>query len=425
MQSRADIIGWMAILLNAGAQLLLAPVIKSRLGAAGLGIWHLIFQTFVFLQLIDFGWSNAIVREIASVRWDETRLWHHGLMKTAQRLLSTTGLVFAAAGIGAAWLVPRLVQIPEPFQWDFPLAVLLLAVWGMARYHYGLPLLTLRGLNRMLAFNVLELVQGAGRPLLGAAMALAHMGLVGIAAGYALAEAAVRWIARRWCPLDTTQGQFNSKTFYRALRFGGATGVIGVSTLVTFYSSSFIVGWNMGVTQVAVYQSTIALPLLLMRLAIIPFTNRLPILISGFQQKYDTGLMASTMRTHLIVLVFSGVFLLAICWVNEWFVTLWVGGELFAGLRFSMLFSLFLLMRIARHDGYMLFQAGGRLKSITVAHLVEVPANIALSILLIDIMGLNGIAYAYLLAALPVTIVSQIPFLSSRRGKTSDESKQT
>lgn len=410
MQNRANIIGWLAILLNAGAQLVLAPVIKSRMGAAGLGVWHLIFQTFVYLQLIDFGWSNGIIREMASVRWDQADRVPDHLMKTVQRLLSATGVIFAVAGMGAAVLLPRLVDIPGPFQIDFTLAVLLLAGWGTARYHFGLPLLALRGRNRVAEFNALELVQGAGRPILGALMALAHMGMIGIAAGYALAEAAARGIARHLCPMDTSRGQFDRNICYRTLKFGGATGVIGLSTLVTFYSSSFIVGWKMGVTQVAVYQSTIALPLLLMRLAIIPFTNRLPFLISGFQQKGDGNLMAATLQTHLIVLLASGLFLFAICLINELFVTLWVGRELFAGIRFSLVFALFLLTSIARHNGYMVWQARGRLKAMTVAHLIDIPASIGLSVILIDHMGLIGVALAFFIAALPSAIVSQIAF---------------
>jgi hypothetical protein len=44
------------------------------------------------------------------------------------------------------------------------------------------------------------------------------------------------------------------------------------------------------------------------------------------------------------------------------------------------------------------------------AHLFEIPTNIALSILFIDAIGLNGIAYAFTFAAMPGTIASQMPF---------------
>jgi O-antigen/teichoic acid export membrane protein len=125
--------------------------------------------------------------------------------------------------------------------------------------------------------------------------------------------------------------------------------------LVAFSSSSFIIGWKLGVSQVAVYQSSIALFLLLMRLAIIPFANRLPYLIASFSYNPDTELVISTLKMHLLVTVGSVIILVGICMVNEFFVTLWVGNDLFAGSDFSLVFALFTLMHIIRHNGFMVW----------------------------------------------------------------------
>jgi len=415
MQNKANTLGWLAIFLNAGAQLLLAPIVKSNLGASGLGVWHLIFQTFVYLQLIDFGWSNGIVREIASVRDDRAGQLPQNLLKTTQRLLSATGVAFAIAGVGAAFLVPQFIDIPSAFKQDFTIAVLIFSVWGVARYHYALPLIALRGQNRLVAYNGLEILQGAGRPVLGALMVLSNLGIVGLAAGYAMAEAACRWIAVRLSRIDFTGGHFDRATFYRTLKFGGATGTISLSTLISFYSSSFIVGWKLGVTQVAVYQCTIAFPLLLMRLSIVPFTNRLPFLIASLHRNRDRSQMTATIHLHLLVLIISAGLLTGIVLANELFVTLWVGADLFAGLDFTLVFCLFVFISIARHAGFMVLQAEGRLKFLTLIHLLEVPLVLLLSIMLIDSMGLTGVAVALVVAALPSTIFSQFVFLRVKK----------
>ena len=415
MQNKANILGWLAIFLNAGAQLLLAPIVKSKLGASGLGVWHLIFQTFVFLQLIDFGWSNGIVREIASVRYDAAGQPPHNLLKTTQRLLSATGVVFAIAGIGAALLVPQFIDIPSTFKHEFTIALLIFSGWGVARYHYALPLLALRGQNRLVAYNGLEIVQGAGRPVLGALMVLSNLGIVGLAAGYAMAEAACRWIALRLSRIDFTGGLFDRAIFYRTLKFGGATGTISLSALISFYSSAFIVGWKLGVTQVAVYQCSIALPLLLMRLSIIPFTNRLPLLITSLHRKHNPSQMTAAIHLHLLVLAVSTGLLTGIVMLNELFVRLWIGAELFAGMHFTLVFCLFVFMSIARHAGFMVLQAKDRLKFFTLIHLLEAPLALLLSIMLIDSMGLTGVAVSLVVAALPSTIFSQFAFLRDKK----------
>lgn len=417
MHSRANIIGWIAILINAGAQLLLAPIVRLKMGATGLGVWHLVFQTYIYLQLIDFGWSNGIVREIACTNLNTSKQPFINLMNSAKQLLSITGVVFSIVGICAAVLVPKLIKIPHAFHRDFALAVILLSVWGMFRYRYSLSFLALRGFNRLTAFNSLELIQGAGRPILGALLVFLHMHILGIAAGYAAAEAATRWIAFRLFPIDTSRKTSNCYIFFRMLKFGGVTGIISISTLVTFYSSSFIIGWKLGVLQIAIYQSSIALPLLLMRMAIIPFTNRLPSLISEFQNFKNTNTLTSAFRLHLLVLLCCSLLMLGTCMINKLFVTIWVGRDLFAGFYFTILFSFFLLLSIARHNGFMVWQARGYLKSMMIAHLIDIPTNIFLSIILLQYFGLKGIALAFIIAAIPSLIVSQLAFYSGNKFK--------
>jgi O-antigen/teichoic acid export membrane protein len=268
----------------------------------------------------------------------------------------------------------------------------------------------LRGQNRLTEFNILELLQGVGRPILASLMVLSHMGIVGVAAGYVSAEAIVRFISNRLCPQHSSEGSFDRQLLNKMLRFGGATGIISLSTLLKLYSSSFIVGWKLDVNQVAVYQSTIALPLLLTRLAIIPFSNRLPSIIYDFRHNHVSQSLAASTRIHLLVILCSILALLIVCFVNKSFVTLWVGGELFAGFNFTVMFSLFLLMGIARHNGYMLWQARGRMKAMMLAHLIDLPVTVVLSIVFIDIMQLNGIACAFMLSTIPVTILSQLSF---------------
>jgi O-antigen/teichoic acid export membrane protein len=414
MHKRANIIGWLAILLNAGAQLILAPVIKLRMGADGLGVWHLLFQTYCYLQLIDLGFSNGITKEISSFAGRSDLTCINNLMVTAQCLLSLTGIFFCLCGVCAVFILPRMIPITEHFNFDFALALSLLSLWGLARYHYSLPLLKLRGFNRIVAFNWVDLVQAAGRPLLGVILAFANLGLIGITAGYAMAEAGARWIAHRLY-LENTTGKFDVTIFKRIFHFGWATSVISLSTLVTFYSSSFIIGWKLGIKDIATYQSSIALPCLCLRFAILPFTNRLPSLIYAYEADGLNGLMHRSLRSHIAVISISTLILACVCTANSFFVRVWVGTELFAGYEFTLIYGVFLFFSIVRHNGYMVWQATGNIKNMMFAHLFEIPTNIGLSFLFIDMMGLKGIAYAFMFASIPSVIISQWPFISLKR----------
>jgi len=410
MQSSANIIAWISLFLTALAQLILAPIIKSKTGAVGLGVWNLILQLFFFMQLIDFGWSNGIVREFAiQINAEKNGLPSYKI-KFAQCLLTVTGVIFSISGLCSAFLLPRFIDIPPAYQTDFYVGVVLFSIWGFARFHYNLPLLSLRGRNHLVAYNVLEMIQSAGRPIMAVGMLLANLGLIGVVSGYILAEALSRLLSKRVFPFLVSGRYFDKSILFRTMKFGAATGIIGLSTMIIFYSSSFIIGWKMGLKEIAVYQSSIALPLMAMRVAIIPFTNRLPFLINAMQSADQNLFLARSLDTNIIVVGITFVFLIIVCLINEQFVSWWVGSELYAGNLFTWVFCLFMFLSVVRHNGYMVWQARGTLTVITIAFLAGVPINVVLSLYLIESIGLPGIALAFVIPAIPIALISQASF---------------
>jgi Na+-driven multidrug efflux pump len=59
------------------------------------------------------------------------------------------------------------------------------------------------------------------------------------------------------------------------------------------------------------------------------------------------------------------------------------------------------------------------LNILTIAHIVEVPLTIGLLTILVDGMGLAGIAWALVLAMFPSVVISQFSFFDKRRSKKS------
>jgi O-antigen/teichoic acid export membrane protein len=164
----------------------------------------------------------------------------------------------------------------------------------------------------------------------------------------------------------------------------------------------------MGIIQIAVYQSSVALLFLIHRFAIIPFSNLLP----EFIRYYETGdiciLKKKGLYCHSIVMLATFISLAIAALMNKLFVTLWIGEEFFAGYHFTVVYSFFTLLYVARHNGYIMYQATGYLKPILICHLIQIPINICLTLILLGKFGLIGIAYAYLLSSLPVIIISQL-----------------
>jgi len=411
VQKKANALGFLAVGLSAVAQFVLAPVIKFYIGAEGLGMWHLLFQTFTYLQIVDLGLSNGIIRELAAAKVRGAK-YFSDTVATAMRAFTWVGMAFAGLGGITCFLLPCFIDLPLTLRKSFLIALILFSCWGFFRYRYAIHFISLYATNRIDIFNALNLLLGPGRPLMGMVFLTLKLGLPGVAIGYILVEAIVRAIALKIQKLPLASGCYDHKQFIKMFVFGGTTSVVSLSTLLIFFSSSFIIGWRVGVIKIAIYQSSIALLFLIHRFAITPFSNLLP----EFIRYCETGdifymLKKKGLYCHSIVMLATFISLVIAAFINKLFVTLWLGEEFFAGYHFTVVYSFFILLSVARHNGYIMYQAIDYLKPMLICHLIQIPINLCLSLILLDKFGLIGIAYAYLLSSLPLIIISQLVFI--------------
>lgn len=406
----ADIIGYLGIIISALSQLMLSPIIVLRMGISGLGVWHLLFHTFTYLRFIDTGLSNSIVRGIAENDSKGNQQQLDDFFVTSRLCLTLAGIFFTICGVCACFILPDFINIPASLAIDFLISLLLISTWGFFRYHYYFSILKLRGLNKLIEFNSINLLEGGGRPALAALFIFLQPSLICLAAGYVVIEILSRIIAEKIAGSTKFIGKFNKKELMKIVTFGGAASIISITTLLLFYGSSFIVGRFLGVDAIAAFQSSIALPYLIARFGFIPFQNKVPGLIIQYQTGDQDQLRICALNSHIKLLSSAAVLLFIACFINKKFVSIWVGEQLYVGDQFTVIYSIFIFLNLARHNGYMMWQIKDDLTPMLFCHMIEIPLNIVLSIVFAKHYGIVGIAYAFLLAHIPATIISQIPF---------------
>lgn len=405
---KANSIGMLGVSLSALALLCLSPVVKFYLGASGLGVYYLLTQIFNCLNLSDFGFSNGITREISIENAKGNHIGVQEVIQTGKVILIIVGLFFSISGIAISFIIPKYIQMPEYIVKDFQLALSVLSIWGAFRFVLFLPILHMRSINKIIRCNIYENAQSIGRPLLAGLALFVSPTMISVAIGYILSELIVRIMGSMDLQHHFSFRTYNYDLFLKIVSFGGRTGFISISTLIIFYFTSIVIGWKLGVEEVAIYQSTIALPLLLSRFAIVPFTNLLPKLIEYYAKECMIDLIIVSKRENYRILFFTSIVLIIISMINGIFVGIWVGPELFGGQHFTVVYCIFILMTIARHNGYMVLQSLGRIRILSFFHLVEMPLTIGLVLILLDFYGTVGIPYAFVISTLPVTIFAQL-----------------
>ena len=380
-----------------------------------MGVWYLFLQTFNYLNLIDFGISTGIVRELSIENAKNNNSEIKDIIASGKLLLFIVGIVFSIVGICSIYYIPNLIFIPNFLLYDFKFALFLVSIWGIFRFFLYLPILSLQAFNKILQYNILSTFQDLIRLLLSAIFFLFKPCISSIALGYISSEIMIRMKGFRTGSFPTSKGKLNINKIKNIFFFGSLTGFISVSTLLLFYTSSLIIGWRIGLTEIAIYQCSVSLSILLGRFAIIPFRNLLPKYYSLWGKGEYRFLVKNSREENIRILLITLIGLFFATLINKLFVKIWVGIEFYAGLKFTIAYNFFMLMSIARHNGYMAFLSISKIKLIFIFHLIEIPLNIVLSLILIDIFGLNGLPYAFIFATLPTTILSQSFFFRSRK----------
>ena len=388
--------------------LVLFPIVAHHIGLTRYGLWLLVTGSVGIFFVADLGMGTATLRHVAErhARGDDQGL---------DRVVSTSLAFFAVLGIGLtvaylgcmALLWPRL-EIPPA---DTRLAVAMLFWAALSTFVLGLPLgvfgAVLLGIQRADVANALQLAQAlvrfvgvvvllnAGFDILAVVIADA---LIGVAVGccYVLA-------CRRLLPHLRLAVPLVSRSLLASmLPYGLRVFAMSLSALVIFQTDTVIIGAFLPVAMVTIYagayrvyqvcrQLTYALinPLVpdAARAVALARPERVrALLVRG--TKYSNGL---TLLLAIPATLFAEPLLVA-----------WAGADFGQAAPSLRVLLLSLLANNNHLVAFALLTGMGRISAYLRYQLVWAAANVVLSLVLIERIGLIGVALG---TALPVVVL--------------------
>jgi O-antigen/teichoic acid export membrane protein len=158
-------------------------------------------------------------------------------------------------------------------------------------------------------------------------------------------EALAYLLSRFWTtPID--YGTAEMEIFWRVLRFSGSMTVISMVGGSFFYLTGLLIGCYRTLQDVNIYQCSTMLGILLLRLSFLPLQTVFPILVRAGRKSTFT----ENWRINRAPMVYYGIGVLisAIAFIamNRIFVSLWVGDGFYAGDLFTLLFILYIVLKI-------------------------------------------------------------------------------
>ena len=417
--TRRAVLTAIASLLDYTAQiavtLFVTPIVVGRLGASLFGIWEMLRQAVGYMSAADGRPMDALRLVVASeqAKPDSDRLRRNVAAALAAWLIFLP--VAALAGGVLIWLAPAITGVGPEMGPTVRIACALLVGTFIAGALAAVPEAVLRGMNlgyKRMGWQAALSVTGG---LLTAGAAYAGFGVVGLGAAQlilaGLTGLCFVFLTRRFVPAfgiaRPTRAEIVSLLRMSAWLTGGL-----VLSNALLASDVLILGMVVSPAVVTTYVLTAAAT----RMAVTLFNFTAGATTPGLgglmgQREYER---AARIRGDLVTMTwcFATVAGAAILVSNRSFVTLWVGGQHYAGEWVNLLVVCIMTQTaFIRGDGFII-DAALRPRPRVIVTAIAAALTLATTLALTPVLGIVGLCIGILAGRLPQTII--YPMLAAK-----------
>ena len=414
-------VNWVGYGINLLVGFLLAPVLLHKLGDIGFGIWALSLQLGGYMSVLDLGIRVAVTRYITHHHSRREREQIDVVITLGLLVLGLLGILCALAGLGIAYYLPGLIELPAEIvsaaRWTvvliglgiavtFPGALFTGALAAVSRYD----LINLRSAGTVVARGLLIwFLLSAGYGL----VAVAGVALLASCAGYAW-EARLAWQVYGGFRLRLRRDQL-IPTFRPLFTFSLFAFLLGISTRLLLWSDNVVVGVFLGPIAVTFYAiggnliDSLRNALQSVAAVFVP-------LATSFDARGDrAALRLLFLRGSRLTLLLILPAIFGFVALGEDFISLWMGTR-YAELSSAVLTLLAIPVLFAplMLTSHQILYGISRHKYNAYFSIAEAVANLGLSILLVHRMGLLGVAWGTVIPALVVEAVI-VPCYTARQ----------
>ncbi len=414
----ANYAGTISILMMA---FFLTPFLVNRLGNVQFGLWAIIGGVMAYGGLFDLGVSSAVVKYVGE---------HTDLddVPGVEKVIHSSFAVYMAIGAAvlvftgvAAVVVPLIFPIPPELVGT---SMTLVAITGGSlalNFPLGMYNGVLLGLQRHHVVNAADILWGVGTTAGAVVVVAAGGGLVGLAlvylAGNTLGQAIrIGYLVIKHPEVRWLRIRFDRAASGKIFNFSIWAFLLRLAVTLRSRTDEIVVGASLSVAAVTPYFVGMRLSDALDRLtgqlttALFPYGSRLDALEDreGLRHMYMTA-----GRSNLAIAMPMALFM----WIQApRFIEAWMGPGFEQSTLTARLLILAVMCQVFVAVGHTSLKSINRHQAIASWSMVEVLANLALSLILVRFYGLAGVAAGTLIPAVAYNLGFVLPHASRRLG---------
>jgi O-antigen/teichoic acid export membrane protein len=399
---------YLAIAVNAVVGLLVLPINIHYLGKSAYGLWMLTASITAYFSVLELGYGGAVIKFVAEYRAKRAAVALNEILSTLHVVFCAMGVVAYLVALGVAWQLPAIFNL-EPDQVATGRIVLLIIAANITLHFmsavYGG---VVNGFQRYYLNNVIGTVATIVGAIVNVVVLWLGYGLIELVLATTIVRMAPYYLYRRnarsvFPELHLSVRLFRRERLKELTSFSMYLAVIDWSTRLNYAIDTFMIGVFMNTTAVGVYSVGLRLSEALFRM-----TNQLhTFLFPAVVQQATEGRVDEQRR----LLIHAGRFQLAIAValcgsviaVADVLIRTWVGPGFESGYLTAQILAYVVVLRAWMGLPSTILKGSNRPAFVAKTSAYCAVANVLLSVVLVNPMGILGIAIG---TAIPVTAVA-------------------
>ena len=395
---------YVLIVVNVLIGLVMLRYNVRHLGQDTYGLLILATSVTAYFTVFDFGYGSAVVRYVAEFRARRD-------VKALNETLSTMAFVFVGVGglcyllaIGIAVALPYVFNI-EPAQVQTGRLVLLICALQVALYFaFSIFGGVINGFERYYVNNVVGLVVNVLTAIVNVIVLAMGYGIVELVACTTALRIAPLWIYRwnayRVFPqLEIRLQHFRRERLRELSGFSAYVAVVDWSARLTYTTDAFFLGVFMNTAAVAVYSVAQRISDTLLTLTQQIHTLLMPAVVHRAIEGETAGQRSMMIRATRFQLAIAMCLCGAIGTAAATLIHAWLGPGWNASARVTQILAAVVVIRAAIAMPITMLQGTGHHRFVAAASAFAAVVNLILSVVMVAIWGVLGVALATAIAA--------------------------
>jgi O-antigen/teichoic acid export membrane protein len=399
---------WASLLVNTVVSFVLAPVVVHSLGSVQYGIWALVMQFTGYLWLLDFGVRESVVKYVAEYHasGQEDRL--RSTIGNAISIYLVVTLVAFVAIVALSMALPYLFNIPAETRGAAQLTAFLVGATVAQSFLTNVFVGVLMGLQRTYLVARSGILFSLVRAIATFALLRAGYGIVALSLLNLALSLVSGWMVFHLCRVYLPTVPFRPvrpvrDEVRRLLNYGKYVLLANIGDKVVFVTDGIVIGMFLPIAMLTPYAIAGTL-ITQMRMVVIAMSAIFNPLTSALQsEKRSEQLAPVVIAGCKAAMLVGNPICIGFMTLGERFVQLWMGTNYSATAgQILIVLSLGYIVGQPYQTISGAFYGLGEHRPIAILRIVEGVANLALSVVLIQTIGLVGVALG---TAIPHMIV--------------------